>query len=47
MVYRLTFVEDEQISDVLKQHMQAPEKRLAQKLLADNLVSLIHGADSL
>lgn len=42
-----TFLTLEEIQEVEKAHLAAPEKRLAQNTLADQLVELIHGKDEL
>lgn len=34
-----------QIDEIIVQHRQAPEKRLAQRVLAEELVSMIHGVE--
>lgn len=39
-----TFLSKEQIEDIYAQHMAAPEKRIAQKTLAYEIVKDIHGA---
>jgi tyrosyl-tRNA synthetase len=38
----LTLIETEEIEEIVKKHLQAPEKREAQKLLAYNVVEIIH-----
>jgi tyrosyl-tRNA synthetase len=36
----------EQIGELMKQHLVAPHQRLAQRSLADEMVTLVHGADA-
>jgi tyrosyl-tRNA synthetase len=36
----------EEINEIMATHAQAPEKRLAQRSLADDLVTLVHGAQA-
>lgn len=40
-----TFLSREKIEDALKEHSAAPEKRLAQSLLAREVTSLVHGEE--
>ncbi len=41
----LTFLSPEEILDIEKQHLQAPEKRLAQKALAQAIITDLHGEE--
>ena len=41
-----TVMEPEEIDAILKQHAEAPEKRIAQKALALGVTSVVHGADA-
>ena len=36
----------DEINDVLARHKEAPEKRIAQKVLALNATAVVHGADA-
>lgn len=47
LLYRITFVPIDQIEKVMREHLIAPQERLAQKLLASTVVEMVHGADSL
>lgn len=42
-----TFIPLSEIDDIVKGHFTAPEKRIAQKVLAENVTILVHGADGL
>ncbi|CCI45102.1 unnamed protein product [Albugo candida] len=42
-----TFMELDEIQRICLEHLKAPEKRLAQKVLADNVMRMIHGKDGL
>ena len=42
-----TFLTQETIESLLQQHQQAPEKRLLQKTLAEELTRFVHGAEAL
>ncbi|KAI8359954.1 tyrosine-tRNA ligase [Blakeslea trispora] len=42
-----TFLSKEQVSEIMKEHQQFPEKRIAQKALANETTELVHGADGL
>jgi tyrosyl-tRNA synthetase len=39
----LTLIETEEIEKIVAKHMQAPEERKGQKLLAYKVVEIIHG----
>ena len=39
-----TILEPDEIDEILKRHHEAPENRLAQKALAKNVTSVVHGA---
>ena len=41
-----TLLEKPAIEEVLQKHAAAPEKRLAQKTLAENVTSVVHGAEN-
>lgn len=41
-----TLLMPEEIEDILKRHFEAPEKRLAQKVLAREVTSVVHGRDA-
>ncbi len=41
-----TLLMPEEIEDILKRHAEAPEKRLAQKVLAREVTSVVHGRDA-
>lgn len=41
-----TLLMPEEIEDILKRHFEAPEKRLAQKMLAREVTSVVHGRDA-
>ena len=41
-----TFLQTEKIAEVMSEHSQAPEKRVAQKLLASEMTTLVHGAQA-
>lgn len=40
-------MELDEIQRICLEHLRAPEKRLAQKVLADNVMRMIHGMDGL
>ena len=42
---KLTFLSKEEIEDIEKKHMEAPELRLAQKTLAKEVISFLHGEE--
>lgn len=42
---KLTFLTKEEIEDIEKQHNEAPEKRIAQKKLAEEVITFLHGSD--
>jgi len=42
---KLTFLTKEEIEDIEKQHIEAPEKRIAQKKLAEEVITFLHGSD--
>ncbi len=42
---KLTFLTKEEIEDIEKQHQEAPERRLAQKKLAEEVITFLHGQD--
>jgi len=41
-----TLLEPDEIEEILKKHMEAPENRLAQKVLAREVTSVVHGRDA-
>lgn len=41
-----TLITPEEIDNILKQHFEAPEKRLAQKMLARGATTVVHGKDA-
>ena len=41
-----TLLEPDEIGEILKKHMEAPENRLAQKVLAREVTSVVHGRDA-
>ncbi|MBR5012884.1 MAG: tyrosine--tRNA ligase [Clostridia bacterium] len=43
---RLTFLSREEIEEIEKQHIEAPHLRLAQKKLAEEIISDLHGHDA-
>ena len=43
---RYTFLTKEEIDDIIKQHNEHPEKRLAQKKLAKEIITFIHDEES-
>ncbi|KAJ0390562.1 hypothetical protein P43SY_012142 [Pythium insidiosum] len=42
-----TFLELDEIDEIVHEHSKAPERRLAQHLLADTITTTMHGADAL
>ena len=42
---KLTFLTKEEIENIEKQHNEAPEKRIAQKKLAEEVITFLHGSD--
>ena len=42
---KLTFYTKEEIEDIEKKHFEEPEKRYAQKKLAESVITFIHGKD--
>ena len=42
---KLTFLSKEEIEDIEKEHLEAPEKRIAQKALAREVISFLHGVE--
>ena len=42
---KLTFLTKEEIEEFEKQHNEAPEKRIAQKKLAEEVITFLHGKD--
>ena len=40
-----TFLAPEKIMDIMKEHNEAPEKRLAQKTLAHEIITFLHGEE--
>ena len=42
---KLTFLTKEEIEEIEKEHNAAPEKRLAQKVLAREVITFLHGAE--
>ncbi|KAJ0395918.1 hypothetical protein ATCC90586_000751 [Pythium insidiosum] len=42
-----TFLELDEIGEIVHEHSKAPERRLAQHLLADTITTTMHGADAL
>ena len=43
---RLTFLSKEEIEEIEKQHLEAPHLRIAQKKLAEEIISDLHGHDA-
>ena len=43
---RLTFLSKEEIEEIEKQHLEAPHLRIAQKRLAEEIISDLHGHDA-
>ncbi|MBR5226986.1 MAG: tyrosine--tRNA ligase, partial [Clostridia bacterium] len=43
---RLTFLSREEIEEIEKQHLEAPHLRIAQKRLAEEIISDLHGHDA-
>ena len=43
MLLKLTFLPLEEISDLISQHTQNPQKRLAQTTLAEQVTTIVHG----
>ena len=41
-----TFISLEEIADIMNEHVKAPEKRTAQKRLAFEVTSIVHGSDT-
>ena len=42
---KLTFLSKEEIEDIEKEHISAPEKRIAQRALAHEVITFLHGED--
>lgn len=42
-----TFLTKEQVSEIMSQHQQSPESRIAQTALANETTELVHGSDGL
>ena len=42
---KLTFLTKEEIGDIEKEHNECPEKRIAQKKLAEEVITFLHGSD--
>ena len=42
---KITFLSKEEIEDIEKEHLEAPEKRIAQKALAREVISFLHGVE--
>ena len=42
---KLTFLSKEEIEDIEKEHLEAPEKRIAQKALAREVITFLHGVE--
>ena len=42
---KLTFLTKEEIDDIEKEHNECPEKRIAQKRLAEEVITFLHGSD--
>ena len=42
---KLTFLSKEEIENIEKEHIEAPEKRLAQKALAREVITFLHGSE--
>jgi len=42
---KLTFLTKEEIEDIEKEHNECPEKRIAQKKLAEEVITFLHGSD--
>ena len=40
-----TLLQTEKINEIMQEHVKAPEKRLAQRTLASEVVTLVHRAD--
>ena len=47
LLFRLTFLPENQIREVINQATQQPEKRLGQTLLAQTVVDMVHGEKAL
>jgi len=43
----LTFLPTDFIDSEIAKHLEKPEERLGQRLLADSVIELIHGKDSI
>ena len=43
---KYTFLEKDEIESIMKRHNEAPEKRIAQKKLAECVITDLHGEDS-
>jgi tyrosyl-tRNA synthetase len=43
LLVKLTFLELNNIKEIMEEHNKAPEKRHAQRILANEMTSLIHG----
>lgn len=41
-----TLLDKPEIEDILKQHLEAPEQRLAQRVLAKNVTEIVHGKEN-
>lgn len=41
-----TLLEKSEIEDILKRHFEAPEQRIAQKILAKNVTEIVHGKEN-
>ncbi len=44
---RFTFLNKEEIESIMKQHQEQPEKRIAQKRLAEEVITFLHGKKEL
>lgn len=42
---KLTFLSKEEIEDIEKEHLESPEKRIAQKALAREVITFLHGVE--
>ena len=42
---KLTFLSKDEIEDIAKKHLEKPEERLAQKVLAKEVITFLHGED--
>ena len=47
LMLSLTFLSEDEISEIMEQHSQNTEHRIAQKRLASEVTEIVHGKDAL